>query len=73
VEDDEFDAGADDAVRLVVEAHRRAGVDVFTDGEQRRDNYASFVRARLDLMRTVSAGPQCQTGRLHSISAGHDR
>jgi len=32
VEDDEFDAGADDAVRLVVEAQRHAGVDVFTDG-----------------------------------------
>jgi len=48
VEDDEFEASADDAVRLVVEAQRRAGVDVFTDGEQRRDNYASFVGARLD-------------------------
>jgi len=42
---------------LVVEAQRCAGVDVFTDGEQRRDNYACFVGARLDLMRTVSAGP----------------
>jgi 5-methyltetrahydropteroyltriglutamate--homocysteine methyltransferase len=48
VEDEEFEAGADDAVRLVVEAQRRAGVDVYTDGEQRRDNYASFVGARLD-------------------------
>lgn len=48
VEDDEFEAAADDAVRLVVEAQRRAGVDVFTDGEQRRDSYASFVGARLD-------------------------
>lgn len=32
---------------LVVQ--RRAGVDVFTDGEQRRDDHASFVGARLDL------------------------
>lgn len=47
-EDDEFEAGADDAVRLTVEAQRRAGVDVFSDGEQRRDSYASFVGARLD-------------------------
>jgi 5-methyltetrahydropteroyltriglutamate--homocysteine methyltransferase len=39
---------ADDAVRLAVEAQVRAGVDVVTDGEQRRDNYASFVGARLD-------------------------
>lgn len=44
----DFDATADDAVRLSVEAQRRAGVDVFTDGEQRRDSYASFVAARLD-------------------------
>jgi 5-methyltetrahydropteroyltriglutamate--homocysteine methyltransferase len=44
----EFEATADDAVRLAVEAQRRAGVDVVTDGEQRRDNYASFVGGRLD-------------------------
>jgi 5-methyltetrahydropteroyltriglutamate--homocysteine methyltransferase len=46
--EDDFEATADDAVRLCVEAQRRAGVDVFTDGEQRRDSYASFVAARLD-------------------------
>ena len=44
----EFQATADDAVRLAVEAQVAAGVDVVTDGEQRRDNYASFVAARLD-------------------------
>jgi len=43
-----FQATADDAVRLAVAAQERAGVDVVTDGEQRRDNYASFVGARLD-------------------------
>ncbi len=43
-----FEAAADDAVRLAVAAQERAGVDVVTDGEQRRDNYASFVGARLD-------------------------
>ena len=41
-------ATADDAVRLAVEAQLRAGVDVVTDGEQRRDNYASFVGGLLD-------------------------
>lgn len=41
--DEEFDADADDAVRLAVAAQVRADVDVVTDGEQRRDNYASFV------------------------------
>jgi 5-methyltetrahydropteroyltriglutamate--homocysteine methyltransferase len=44
----EFDATGDDATRLAVDAQRRVGVDVVTDGEQRRDNYASFVGSRLD-------------------------
>jgi len=44
----EFQATADDAVRLAVQAQLRAGVDVVTDGEQRRDNYASFVGGLLD-------------------------
>jgi 5-methyltetrahydropteroyltriglutamate--homocysteine methyltransferase len=44
----EFQETADDAVRLAVQAQVRAGVDVVTDGEQRRDNYASFVGSRLD-------------------------
>ena len=44
----EFQATADDAVRLAVAAQVRAGVDVVTDGEQRRDSYASFVGGRLD-------------------------
>lgn len=46
--DAEFAATAEDAVRLTVAAQQRAGVDVFTDGEQRRDNYASFVGGLLD-------------------------
>ncbi len=44
----QFEATADDAVRLCVDAQLRAGVDVLTDGEQRRDNYASFVGGILD-------------------------
>ncbi len=44
----EFQATADDAVRLCVQAQVRAGVDVITDGEQRRDSYANFVGGRLD-------------------------
>ena len=46
--EEEFQATADDAVRLAVEAQLRAGVDVITDGEQRRDSYASFVGGILD-------------------------
>ncbi len=45
---EEFQATADDAVRLVVEAQLRAGADVVTDGEQRRDSYSSFVAGILD-------------------------
>ncbi len=44
----EFEAAADDAVRLSLAAQLRAGVDVVSDGEQRRDNYASFVGGLLD-------------------------
>ena len=44
----EFQATADDAVRLCLDAQIRAGADVLTDGEQRRDSYASFVGGLLD-------------------------
>ncbi len=46
--DAEFQQTADDAVRLAVAAQEKAGVDLVTDGEQRRDNYASFVGALLE-------------------------
>ncbi len=46
--EDEFQITADDAVRLCVEMQLRSGVDVVTDGEQRRDNYSSFVGGRLE-------------------------
>lgn len=44
----EFQEIADDAVRMSVASQQRAGVDVVTDGEQRRDSYASFVGGILD-------------------------
>ena len=43
-----FQATADDAVRLAISAQLRAGADVVSDGEQRRDSYSSFVASRLD-------------------------
>ena len=43
-----FQETANDAVRLAIAAQERAGVDLVTDGEQRRDSYASFVASRLD-------------------------
>ena len=48
LDDAEFDAAADDAARLAIAAQERAGVDLVTDGEQRRDNYSSFVGGLLD-------------------------
>jgi 5-methyltetrahydropteroyltriglutamate--homocysteine methyltransferase len=48
LDDAQFEAACEDAVRLCVDAQLRAGVHVLTDGEQRRDNYASFVGGRLD-------------------------
>jgi methionine synthase II (cobalamin-independent) len=44
----EFQEAANDAVRPCVQTQLRAGVDLVTDGEQRRDSYASFVGGRLD-------------------------
>lgn len=45
--DEEFQATADDAVRLAISAQERAGMDVVSDGEMRRDNYSSFVAGLL--------------------------
>jgi 5-methyltetrahydropteroyltriglutamate--homocysteine methyltransferase len=51
--EEEFQRTADDAVRLAVAAQERAGVDVLTDGEQRRDSYASFIGSRLEQCQLV--------------------
>ena len=48
LDDSAFQETADDAVRLAIAAQERAGLDMVTDGEQRRDSYAAFVAGRLD-------------------------
>ena len=48
LDENAFQAVADRAVALVVQAQLDAGVNVVTDGEQRRDSYASFVGSRLE-------------------------
>ena len=48
LDEEDFQAAADDAVRLSISSQVRAGVDMVTDGEQRRDSYASFVGGLLD-------------------------
>ena len=44
---EEFDGVADAAVLAALRAQEAAGVDVVTDGEQRRDNFYSFVANKL--------------------------
>src|SRR5512143_535259 len=45
---EEFEAAADAAVLDVLRLQEEAGVDVVTDGEQRRDNFYSFLADRLE-------------------------
>ena len=50
----EFDRIADGEVRRAVELQLEAGVDIVVDGEQRRDNFVSFVTEKLDGARLMS-------------------
>lgn len=50
----EFDAVADRAVLAALDAQEQAGVDIVTDGEQRRDNFYSFVAGKLDGVRLMT-------------------
>jgi len=45
---------ADEAVLAVLAAQERAGVDLVTDGEQRRDNFYSFVATKLEGVRMMT-------------------
>jgi 5-methyltetrahydropteroyltriglutamate--homocysteine methyltransferase len=44
---EEFERQADTAVLEVVRLQEEAGIDILTDGEQRRDNFYSFVAEKL--------------------------
>lgn len=50
----DFDALADRAVLEALRVQEDAGVDIVTDGEQRRDNFYSFVAEKLDGVRMMS-------------------
>jgi len=52
--EEEFQATADEAVVECLRLQDEAGVDIVTDGEQRRDNFYSFVVDKLDGVRLVS-------------------
>lgn len=49
----EFQAAADRAVVECLQAQEKAGVDIPSDGEQRRDNFYSFVVEKLGGMRLM--------------------
>lgn len=53
---EEFDSLADEAVRDVLALQEEAGVDLVTDGEQRRDNFFSFVAEKLDGVELMTLG-----------------
>lgn len=50
----EFEAAADAAVLEILRVQEDAGVDVVTDGEQRRDNFYSFLADKLDGVRLMT-------------------
>jgi methionine synthase II (cobalamin-independent) len=56
-----FDEVADREVRACVDAQIEAGVDVVVDGEQRRDNFYSFVTDKLDGTRLMSLAEMLDT------------
>jgi len=53
ISEQEFQSVADRAVLECLEAQEKAGVDILTDGEQRRDNFYSFVAEKLGGMRLM--------------------
>ena len=51
---EEFDRVADAAVLTALRAQEAVGVDLVTDGEQRRDNFYSFVAEKLEGVRLMT-------------------
>src|SRR6266852_7973696 len=50
---EDFNAVADDAVLASVKYQEDAGVDIVSDGEQRRDNFYSFVVEKVSGIRLM--------------------
>jgi 5-methyltetrahydropteroyltriglutamate--homocysteine methyltransferase len=57
----EFDSIADEAVRRCVQIQVDAGVDVVVDGEQRRDNFYSFITDKVAGTRLMSLAEMLDT------------
>jgi len=56
-----FNAIADEEVRRCVKIQLDAGVDVIVDGEQRRDNFYSFITDKVDGSRLMSLAEMLDT------------
>ena len=57
----QFERVADDEVRRCVERQVEAGVDVVTDGEQRRDNFYSFLTEKVEGTQLMSLAEMLDT------------
>ncbi|GIW78537.1 MAG: 5-methyltetrahydropteroyltriglutamate--homocysteine methyltransferase [Gemmatales bacterium] len=51
---DEFERLADAAIADLIRVQHELGIDIITDGEQRRDNFYSFVAEKLDGVRLMT-------------------
>src|SRR5512139_3615955 len=51
---DEFDRTADEAVLAALHLQNEVGLDVVSDGEQRRDNFYSFIAERVAGIRLLT-------------------
>jgi len=50
LQDPELAQAQDDATRLVIHDQERAGIDIISDGEQRRKSYLTYITTRLEGM-----------------------
>lgn len=57
----DFHRVADEEVRCCVTAQEQAGVDIIVDGEQRRDNFYSFVTDKLEGTQLMSLAEMLDT------------
>lgn len=57
----EFEHIADEEVRRCVQHQLEVGVDLIVDGEQRRDNFYSFITDKLDGTRLMSLAEMLDT------------
>jgi 5-methyltetrahydropteroyltriglutamate--homocysteine methyltransferase len=58
---EEFNRVADEAVRRCVQIQLDAGVDIIVDGEQRRDNFYSFITDKVSGTRLMSLAEMLDT------------